>query len=114
MAFPVGCCALVGRFADPRIAESVGTLLPHLAARGVRVLVSENATLAAGAAGVTRVPEREFGERADLVIAIGGGRPPPFAGPPGARPPRPLLGVHRGRGGVLPDGTPHGLHAFRR
>src|SRR6267378_3744551 len=72
MAFPVRCCALVGRFADPRIAESVSALLPHLASRGVQVLVSENAALAAGAAAVTRVPERQFGERADLVIAIGG------------------------------------------
>src|SRR2546423_2458541 len=72
LAFPVRCCALVGRFADPRIAESVSTLLPHLASRGVQVLVSENATLAASATAVTRVPERELGERADLVIAIGG------------------------------------------
>jgi NAD+ kinase len=72
MAFPVRCCALVGRFADSRIAESVSALLPHLASRGVQVLVAEGATLAAGTAGVTRVAEREFGERADLVIAIGG------------------------------------------
>jgi len=72
LAFPVRCCALVGRFADPRIAESVSTLLPHLASRGVQVLVSEQATLAASATAVRRVPEREFGERADLVIAIGG------------------------------------------
>src|SRR5258705_9220014 len=72
LAFPVRCCALVGRFADPRIAESVSTLLPHLASRGVQVLVSEKATLPADATAVTRVPEREFGERADLVIAIGG------------------------------------------
>ena len=43
LAFPVRCCALVGRFADPRIAESVSTLLPHLASRGVQVLVSEKA-----------------------------------------------------------------------
>src|SRR5256885_5440607 len=106
MAFPVGCCALVGRFADPRIAESVGALLPHLAGRGVRVLVSENATLAAGAAGVTRVPEREFGERADLVIAIGGGRTPPVAPRPGPPPPPPPLGVHPRRGRGLPHPLP--------
>src|ERR1700716_1089411 len=58
MAFPVRCCALVGRFADSRIAESVSALLPHLASRGVQVLVAEGATLAAGTAGVTRVAER--------------------------------------------------------
>ena len=43
MAFPVRTCALVGRFADPRVAESVGALLPHLESLGVRVLVSEYA-----------------------------------------------------------------------
>ena len=50
MGFPVRTCALVGRFADPRIAESVGALLPHLKGRGVQVLVSEDAELPAGGA----------------------------------------------------------------
>ena len=45
MAFPVRTCALVGRFADPRIAESLGALLPHLRQRGVTVLVAEDAEL---------------------------------------------------------------------
>ena len=47
MAFPVRTCAVVGRFTDPRIAESVGALLPHLERRGVSVLVSEDAELSA-------------------------------------------------------------------
>jgi NAD+ kinase len=70
MAFPVRTCALVGRFSDPRIAESVGALLPHLAGRGVTVLVSEDAALDTALA--VRVPEGQFGARADLVIAVGG------------------------------------------
>src|SRR5438874_3042406 len=37
LAFPVRCCALVGRFADPRIAESVSTLLPHLDRKSTRL-----------------------------------------------------------------------------
>ena len=45
MAFPVRTCALVGRFSDVRVAESAGALLPHLAAAGVTVLVSEDARL---------------------------------------------------------------------
>src|SRR5205814_1384532 len=97
LAFPVRCCALVGRFADPRIAESVSTLLPHLASRGVQVLVSEKAMLAASATAVTRVPEREFGERADLVIAIGGDGTLLYAARLVARHGVPLLGVNRGR-----------------
>jgi NAD+ kinase len=106
MAFPVRCCALVGRFADPRIAESVSALLPHLASRGVRVLVSEDATLAAGVAGVVRVAERELGERADLIIAIGGDGTLLYAARLAARLAVPLLGVNRGRLGFLTDVMP--------
>src|SRR5438309_6678723 len=109
MAFPVRCCALVGRFADPRIAESVSTLLPHLASRGVQVLVSEKATLAADATAVTRVPEREFGERADLVIAIGGDGTLLYAARLVARHGVPLLGVNRGRLGFLTDVMPQDM-----
>src|SRR5256885_5485314 len=108
LAFPVRCCALVGRFADPRIAESVSTLLPHLASRGVQVLVSENATLAASATAVTRVPEREFGERADLVIAIGGDGPLLYAPRPVARHRAPPPCGNRRRPGGLTDAPPHG------
>ena len=109
MAFPVRCCALVGRFADPRIAESVSALLPHLASRGVRVLVSEGATLGVGAAGVTRVPEREFGERADLLIAIGGDGTLLYGARLVARHGVPLLGVNRGRLGFLTDVMPQDM-----
>ena len=109
MAFPVRCCALVGRFADPRIAESVSALLPHLASRGVRVLVSEDATLAAGAAGVVRVAERELGERADLIIAIGGDGTLLYAARLAARHAVPLLGVNRGRLGFLTDVMPQDM-----
>src|SRR5258707_6299370 len=106
MAFPVRCCALVGRFEDPRIAESVSALLPHLASRGVRVLVSEDAALAAGVAGVVRVAGRELGERADLIIAIGGGRALRCAPRLAARPPVPPVRVNRGGLRVLPPAQP--------
>ncbi len=108
MAFPVRCCALVGRFADARIAESVHALLPHLASRGVTVLVSEGAQLAAGAA-VTRVPERTFGERADLLIAIGGDGTLLYGARLVARHGVPLLGVNRGRLGFLTDVMPQDM-----
>jgi NAD+ kinase len=109
MAFPVRCCALVGRFADPRIAESVSALLPHLASRGVRVLVNEDATLAAGVGGVVRVAERELGERADLIIAIGGDGTLLYAARLAARHAVPLLGVNRGRLGFLTDVMPQDM-----
>jgi NAD+ kinase len=108
MAFPVRTCALVGRFSDPRIAESVGTLLPHLQSRGVHVLVSEDAELARGAP-VTRVPERTFGERADLVIAVGGDGTLLYAARLVARHNVPLVGVNRGRLGFLTDVMPQDM-----
>jgi NAD+ kinase len=112
MAFPVRTCALVGRFADPRIAESVAALVPHLDSRGVRVLVSEGAELGAAAAeGVTRVPEREFGERADLIISVGGDGTMLYAARLVARHGVPLIGVNRGRLGFLTDVMPQDMLA---
>lgn len=108
MAFPVRTCALVGRFSDPRVAESVGTLLPHLHSRGVRVLVSEDAELPRGAP-VTAVPERTFGERADLVIAVGGDGTLLYGARLVARHNVPLLGVNRGRLGFLTDVMPQDM-----
>jgi NAD+ kinase len=108
MAFPVRTCALVGRFADPRVAESLGALLPHLSRRGVQVLVSEDAELAADAP-VARVPEREFGERADLVIAVGGDGTLLYGARLVARHGVPLIGVNRGRLGFLTDVMPQDM-----
>jgi NAD+ kinase len=109
MAFPVRCCALVGRFADPRIAESVGALVPHLVSRGVEVLIGEDAGFAVDAAGVTRVPKRDLGARADLIIAIGGDGTLLYAARLVARHRVPLLGVNRGRLGFLTDVMPQDM-----
>ncbi len=104
MAFPVRTCALVGRFSDARIAESVSALLPHLRGAGVTVLVSEDAELASPLP--ERVPESEFGPRADLVIAVGGDGTLLYAARLVARHGVPLLGVNRGRVGFLTDVMP--------
>jgi NAD+ kinase len=108
MAFPVRTCALVGRFADPRVAESVAALLPHLRSRGVRVLVADDAELPADAA-VTRVAESAIGERCDLVIAIGGDGTLLHAARLVARHGVPLVGVNRGRLGFLTDVMPQDM-----
>ena len=108
MGFPVRTCALVGRFADPRVAESVGALLPHLRSRGVQVLVSEDAELPADAP-VTRVPEHAMGERADLMIAVGGDGTLLYGARLVARHEVPLVGVNRGRLGFLTDVMPQDM-----
>lgn len=111
MAFPVRVCALVGRFTDSRIAESVAVLLRHLASRGVEVLASD-ATVAAGAAGQpTQVDEASLAERADLVIAIGGDGTLLYAAHLVARHDVPLLGINRGRLGFLTDVMPQDMLA---
>jgi NAD+ kinase len=109
MAFPVRTCALIGRFADPRVAESVAALLPHLASRGVQVLVSADSGLDAGPTDVVRVPEHEIGPRADLVIAVGGDGTLLYAARLVARHAVPLIGVNRGRLGFLTDVMPQDM-----
>jgi NAD+ kinase len=108
MSFPVRICAIVGRFADPRIAESVAALLPHLVSQRVEVLVSEDAAVPADAR-VTRVSPEEMGARADLVIAVGGDGTLLYAAGVVARHGVPLLGVNRGRLGFLTDVMPQDM-----
>ena len=61
------------------------------------------------AAGVTRVPEREIGARADLVIAIGGDGTLLYAARLVAGHAVPLLGINRGRLGFLTDVMPQDM-----
>jgi NAD+ kinase len=109
MSFPVRSCALVGRFADPRIADCLSTLIPHLARRGVEVLVSESDAVASAVKDVTVVPEREIGKRAGLVIAVGGDGTLLYAARLVAGAGVPLIGVNRGRLGFLTDVMPQDM-----
>ena len=103
MAFPVRACALIGRFSDPRVAESVGVLLPQLKSRCSQVLVIDNGDLPDWLnSDVVPLPEDQIarsrrqqvdtvhlttaghdrlqaGERAGIAVAVGGadvGLPP--------------------------------------
>jgi NAD+ kinase len=109
MAFPVRRCALVGRFTDPRVAESVSILVPHLQSRQVQVLVSTEAALGAETLRVTRVPEDQIGLTADLVISVGGDGTLLYAAGLVARHGVPLLGINRGRLGFLTDVLPQDM-----
>lgn len=110
MAFPVRACALIGRFTDPRVAESVSVLLPHLKASCAEVLVIDNGDLPDWLNGnVVKLPEDRIAERADLVIAIGGDGTLLYAGRLVARHGVPLLGINRGRLGFLTDVMPQDM-----
>ena len=110
MAFPVRACALVGRFADPRVAESVGALLPGLKARCAQVLVIDDGDVPDWLNGdVVPVPEDQIAQRADIVIAIGGDGTLLYAARLVARHGVPLLGINRGRLGFLTDVMPQNM-----
>ena len=109
MGYPVRLCALIGRFSDPRVAESVNALIPHLLSRGVQVIISSETTYSGATAGIVRMPEAEIGSRADLVIAIGGDGTLLYAARLVAQHRVPLLGVNRGRLGFLTDVMPQNM-----
>jgi len=111
MALPAQACALIGRFSDARVAESALTLLPHLKKRGVRALLPESDPLDAHADFVTRVPEDEIANLADLVIAIGGDGTLLYAARLVAHRGVPLIGINRGRLGFLTDVLPQDMLA---
>src|SRR5262245_42422288 len=68
---PFNSVALIGRYADPRVAESLHVLAGHLAARK-RAIVVDAAAEAQFSVSVTRVPEADLSGRADLIVAVGG------------------------------------------
>src|SRR5690606_27112616 len=102
-------CAVVGRFADTRVAESAAALFTHLRSRGVEVLVSQESSPPDGVQGLTRLPEARIGERADLVIAVGGDGTLLYAAGLVARHGVPLLVINRGRLGFLTDVMPQDM-----
>jgi NAD+ kinase len=109
MALPAQACALIGRFSDPRVAESALALLPHLKKRGIRALLPDSDPLVASADLADRVPEAEIANHADLVIAIGGDGTLLYAARLVARQGVPLIGINRGRLGFLTDVLPQDM-----
>ncbi len=109
MALPAQACALIGRFSDARVAESALTLLPHLRSRGVRALLPADDPLDAPADLVTRIPEAQIADEADLVVAIGGDGTLLYAARLVAHRGVPLIGINRGRLGFLTDVLPRDM-----
>lgn len=98
--------ALVGRYTDPRVAESLGVAVEHLRSRGVGALLAADQPVPPGVTGFDTVPEAAFAERADLVLAIGGDGTLLYAARLVAAHGVPLLGINRGRLGFLTDVLP--------
>ncbi|MFM7433340.1 MAG: NAD(+)/NADH kinase [Gammaproteobacteria bacterium] len=105
----IRCCALVSRFADPRVAESAAVLAEHLARRGLEVIALADEAARLQGVGAHFVSEQELADRAQLVIAIGGDGTLLYAARLVAGRPTPLLGVNRGRLGFLTDVMPEDM-----
>ncbi len=105
MLRPIRTCALVGKFQDPRVAESATALVQQLLARQLRVIAPSDAAPGLPA-GVARLELPALLDAADLMISIGGDGTLLYAA--GLVAPRdiPLLGINRGRLGFLTDVLP--------
>ena len=95
--------AVLGRHTDSRVSGPMTALVEHLTKVGIEVLAGDEMSLDLP---VTRMPETELSEAADLIIAIGGDGTMLYAGSLARDCGTPLLGINRGRLGFLADVTP--------
>jgi len=95
--------AILGRYADPRVAEPVTALVAHLIDAGRNVIASRDAALESP---VRIVDEQKIAVEADLIIAVGGDGTMLYAAGLAREQSVPLLGINRGRLGFLADITP--------
>ncbi|HEX9139865.1 MAG TPA: NAD(+)/NADH kinase [Steroidobacteraceae bacterium] len=96
-------CAVVGQFADPRVADCAVALITMLRERGLEVLAAQEEATGALPAEARRVPRTELARRSQFVIAIGGDGTLLHAARLVADSDVPLLGINLGRLGFLTD-----------
>lgn len=95
--------ALIGRYADTRVAEPMRLIAAHLTKAGIDVMALPDV---AERLAVQSVSEAALAESADLIVAIGGDGTMLYAASLTGSGDVPLLGVNRGRLGFLADVTP--------
>jgi NAD+ kinase len=99
---PFHIIALIGRYADPLVAEAMVALAAHAGGRGVRVLIDADCPLSFTAA-VERRAESELAGAAELLVSVGGDGTLLYAARLAEGTTVPLLGINRGRLGFLAD-----------
>lgn len=95
--------AILGRYADPRVAEPMKTLAAYLTKSGIGVIAAPDGAASIGARPVNDV---DIAAEADLIIAVGGDGTMLHAAGLTGNGKVPLLGVNRGRLGFLADVSP--------
>jgi NAD+ kinase len=101
--------ALAGRSAEAQVAQCMVSLGTHLSNQGLRVLISSNVRLPFPAGTVIACEEQDFGQKVDLLIAIGGDGTLLRAAHLVAGRSIPLLGINQGRLGFLTDISPSSM-----
>jgi len=104
-------CALIGRFAEPRIAESAAVAVAALRRRHFEVLVAAEEPAADRPANTTAVPRAQLAARARFMVAVGGDGTLLQAARLVVGREVPLLGINRGRLGFLTDVLPQDVAA---
>jgi len=95
--------AILGRHADPRVAEPMLDLAGYLTKAGVGVIAAPDA---AASLKAQAVESEDIANAADLIIAVGGDGTMLHAAALTGSGKIPLLGVNRGRLGFLADVSP--------
>jgi NAD+ kinase len=109
MEGPIRTCALLGRFAEQTVRETAATLVPLLAARGLKTLIQSQAEAPDFGNLATAVEDAELVRGADLGIVIGGDGSLLYAARLFAGSGVPMLGINRGRLGFLTDVLPQDM-----
>ena len=103
-------CAVIGHFAEPRIAESATAVVAALGRRGVSALVAADEPGIPGALARV-VPRAELASQANFMVAVGGDGTLLQAARLVVGRDVPLLGINRGRLGFLTDVLPQNVAA---
>jgi len=102
MPAPFTTIALIGRYADPLVADAMLALGSHVGARGIRVLIDAECPIAFPVP-VVRLAERELAASTELLVSVGGDGTLLYAARLASGTDVPLLGINRGRLGFLAD-----------
>lgn len=111
MKLQLSACAVVGKFSEPRVIETVTALLAHLRQRGLGALVvseEDEVRLPGDYPAATR---SELAGRVQLLVSVGGDGTLLQAARLAAELDIPILGINRGRLGFLTDVSPQDIAA---